>query len=80
MKTLEDRVKDVVVGNLGNRAKNLTSETSFINDLGMDSLETVELVMAFEKEFSVEIPEGAAEKITTIGATVEYLKSHGVSA
>ena len=74
---LEDKVKDIIVEQLGVNADQVTPEASFIEDLGADSLDTVELVMAFEEEFGAEIPDEDAEKLTTVGAVVEYLKEKG---
>ena len=74
---LEDKVKDIIVEQLGVTADQVTPEASFIEDLGADSLDTVELVMAFEEEFGAEIPDEDAEKLTTVGAVVSYLKEKG---
>jgi acyl carrier protein len=74
---LEDKVKDIIVEQLGVTADQVTQEASFIEDLGADSLDTVELVMAFEEEFGAEIPDEDAEKLTTVGAVVSYLKEKG---
>ncbi len=74
---LEDKIKDIIVEQLGVNADQVTSEASFIEDLGADSLDTVELVMAFEEEFGAEIPDEDAEKLTTVGAVAEYLKEKG---
>ena len=74
---LEDKVKDIIVEQLGVNKDQVTPEASFIEDLGADSLDTVELVMAFEEEFGAEIPDEDAEKLTTVGAVVEYLKEKG---
>ena len=71
---LEDKVKEIITEQLGVNAEQVTPEASFIEDLGADSLDTVELVMAFEEEFSAEIPDEDAEKLTTVGAVIEYLK------
>jgi len=70
---LEDKVKDIIVEQLGVDANEVTNEASFIDDLGADSLDTVELVMAFEEEFDIEIPDEDAEKLTTVGQAIEYL-------
>ncbi|MCW3848817.1 acyl carrier protein [Sphingomonas sp. LB-2] len=72
----EDRVKTIVVDHLGVEASEVKLEASFIDDLGADSLDIVELVMAFEEEFGVEIPDDAAEKITTVGDAVAYIDAH----
>ncbi|MEN8254395.1 MAG: acyl carrier protein [Verrucomicrobiota bacterium] len=74
---LEDKVKDIIVEQLGVNADQVTSEASFIEDLGADSLDTVELVMAFEEEFGAEIPDEDAEKLTSVGAVNSYLKEKG---
>ena len=78
--TLEDKVKDIIVEQLGVNAEQVTREASFIEDLGADSLDTVELVMAFEEEFGAEIPDEDAEKLTNVGAVIDYLKSKGLGA
>lgn len=74
---LEEKVKETIVEQLGVSADQVTPEASFIEDLGADSLDTVELVMAFEEEFGAEIPDEDAEKLTTVGAVIEYLKGKG---
>ncbi len=74
---LEEKVKEIIVEQLGVNAEQVTTEASFIEDLGADSLDTVELVMAFEEEFGAEIPDEDAEKLTTVGAVVSYLKEKG---
>lgn len=76
---LEDKVKDIIVEQLGVNPEQVTPEASFIEDLGADSLDTVELVMAFEEEFGAEIPDEDAEKLTTVGAVITYLKGKGFS-
>ena len=68
-----DRVKKIVVEHLGVEPDKVTEDASFIDDLGADSLDIVELVMAFEEEFGVEIPDDAAEKITTVRDAIEYI-------
>ncbi len=73
--TLE-RVRKIVIEQLGVDAEEVTMESSFVDDLGADSLDTVELVMAFEEEFETEIPDEEAEKITTVQLAVEYIDSH----
>jgi acyl carrier protein len=74
---LEERVKEIIVEQLGVNAEQVTPEASFIDDLGADSLDTVELIMAFEEEFGAEIPDEDAEKLTAVGKVIEYLKSKG---
>jgi len=69
-----DRVREIIVEQLGVDAGAVTPEASFIDDLGADSLDTVELIMAFEEEFGIEIPDEDAEKLTTVGKATEYLK------
>jgi acyl carrier protein len=73
MKQLEEKVKDIIVEELGVEREKLTSEASFMEDLGADSLDTVELVMAFEKEFDIDIPDEEAEKLRTVGDAMKYL-------
>jgi acyl carrier protein len=74
-KTVEERVKDVVVAQLGVDPSEVKPEASFVDDLGADSLDTVELVMALEEEFGLEIADEDAEKIKTVGETTEFVKS-----
>ena len=74
---LEDRVKEIIVDQLGVNAEQVTPEASFIDDLGADSLDSVELIMAFEGEFGATIPEEDAEKLTTVGKVIDYLSSKG---
>ena len=74
---LEEKVKEIIVEQLGVNAEQVTPEASFIEDLGADSLDTVELVMAFEEEFGAEIPDEDAEKLTTVGTVISYLKEKG---
>ena len=74
---LEAKVKDIIVEQLGVNADQVTDTASFIEDLGADSLDTVELVMAFEEEFGAEIPDEDAEKMTSVGAVISYLKEKG---
>jgi acyl carrier protein len=73
---LEEKVKKIIVDQLGVDAAEVTTEASFIEDLGADSLDTVELVMALEEEFGLEIPDDEAEKIVTVKDAVEYIKAH----
>jgi len=76
MSETAERVKKIVVEHLGVEAEKVTEEASFIDDLGADSLDIVELVMAFEEEFGVEIPDDAAEKITTVKDAISYIDAH----
>jgi acyl carrier protein len=73
MSETADRLKKIVVEHLGVEQDKVTEDASFIDDLGADSLDIVELVMAFEEEFGVEIPDDAAEKITTVRDAIEYI-------
>ena len=75
MADVEKKVKEIIVSKLGVDEAQITPEASFTNDLGADSLDTVELVMEFEKAFNVQIPDEDAEKISTVGDAVNYLKS-----
>lgn len=74
---MDEKVKDIIVEQLGVNADQVVADASFIEDLGADSLDTVELVMAFEEEFGAEIPDEDAEKLNTVGAVVTYLKEKG---
>jgi acyl carrier protein len=76
MSETAERVKKIVVEHLGVEAEKVTEEASFIDDLGADSLDIVELVMAFEEEFGVEIPDDAAEKITTVKDAIDYIENN----
>jgi len=76
MSETADRVKKIVVEHLGVETDKVTEEASFIDDLGADSLDIVELVMAFEEEFGVEIPDDAAEKITTVKDAIDYIENN----
>ncbi len=76
MSSIEERVKKIVVEQLGVKEDEVTPEASFVDDLGADSLDTVELVMALEEEFETEIPDEDAEKITTVKQAVDYVKEH----
>ncbi len=73
--TVEERVIKIVCDQMGTTADKITKETSFINDLGADSLDTVELVMEFEDEFEISIPDEDAEKIQTIGSAVDFISA-----
>jgi acyl carrier protein len=73
MADLEDKVKQIIAKELGVEMEKLTDEASFMEDLGADSLDTVELVMEFEKEFNIDIPEEDAEKLRTVGDALNYL-------
>ena len=75
---IEDKVKEIIVEQLGVDADKVKSDASFIEVLGADSLDTVELVMAFEEEFGAEIPDEDAEKLTSVGGVVTYLKEKGL--
>lgn len=75
MASVKERVIDIVAEQLGVDKEKITPETSFVNDLGADSLDTVELVMELEEEFDINIPDDAAEKIQTVGQAVEYIES-----
>jgi acyl carrier protein len=74
MATVEERVKKIIAEQLGVEEDEVTPEASFVEDLGADSLDTVELVMALEEEFSIEIPDEDAEKILTVGKALDYIK------
>jgi len=76
MSTIEDRVKKIVIEQLGVNEDQVTLEASFVDDLGADSLDTVELVMLLEEEFDTEIPDDEAEKINTVQAAVDYVKAN----
>ena len=76
MSDIEQRVKKIVSEQLGTDEASLKSESSFINDLGADSLDTVELVMALEEEFNTEIPDEEAEKITTVQQAIDYISAN----
>ena len=76
MDTIETRVKKIVAEQLGVNEADVKNVSSFVNDLGADSLDTVELVMALEEEFETEIPDEDAEKITTVQQAIDYIKAH----
>jgi len=80
LSTIEERVKKIVVEQLGVKEDEASLEASFVDDLGADSLDTVELVMALEEEFDTEIPDEEAEKIRTIQQAIDYIKKHKVDA
>ena len=75
MANIEDKVKKIIVDKLGVEESEVTAEASFTNDLGADSLDTVELIMEFEKEFDISIPDEQAENIQTVGQAVSYLET-----
>ena len=75
MASIQERVRDLIVEQLGVKPEDVQLDASFIDDLGADSLDTVELVMAFEEAFDLEIPDEDAEKMTTVGDAVKYLES-----
>lgn len=74
--SIEDKVKSIIVEQLGVQAEEVKPEASFVDDLGADSLDTVELVMAFEEAFGIEIPDEDAEKIKTVQNAIEYVEAH----
>ncbi|TDF85563.1 acyl carrier protein [Pseudomonas sp. H9] len=76
MSTIEERVKKIVAEQLGVKEEEVKNDSSFVEDLGADSLDTVELVMALEEEFETEIPDEEAEKITTVQLAIDYVNSH----
>ena len=76
MSEISTKVKAIIVDKLGVSEADVTESSSFTNDLGADSLDTVELIMEFEEEFDLEIPDEDAEKITTVGAAQEYINNH----
>ena len=76
MSTVEERVKQIVVEQLGVKEEEVSPDASFVDDLGADSLDTVELVMALEEEFNCEIPDEEAEKISTVQEAVDYINAH----
>ena len=77
---IEAKVKDIVVQQLGVTAEQVTPEASFIDDLGADSLDTVEVVMAFEEAFGVEVPDEDAEKLRTVGDVIKYIEERQTAA
>lgn len=76
MSEIESKVKEIIVEKLGVEESEVTLEASFTNDLGADSLDTVELIMEFEKEFGITIPDDQAEKIATVGDAVAYIETN----
>jgi acyl carrier protein len=76
MASIEDKVKSIIVDQLGVNESEVTPAASFVDDLGADSLDTIELVMAFEEAFSIEIPDEDAEKIKTVKDAIDYVASH----
>ena len=80
MADIEAKVKDIIINELGVEAEKVTPEASFVEDLGADSLDTVELVMAFEEEFGMEIPDEEAEKLQTVRDAVNYIQQHAQSS
>ena len=76
VENVEERVKNIIVEQLGVEADQVKPEAQFVNDLGADSLDTVELIMALEEEFDVEIPDDKAEKIKTVGEAIAYIKEN----
>ncbi len=74
--SVEQKVKEIIVEQLGVEDSEVTPKASFVNDLGADSLDTVELVMAFEEAFDIEIPDEAAEKITTVKDAIDYIEKN----
>ena len=74
--SVEEKVKQIIVDQLGVEASQVTEKAKFVEDLGADSLDTVELVMALEEEFSLEIPDEDAEKITSVGDAIDYIKNN----
>ncbi len=75
-KSVEEKVRDIIVDQLGVNAEQVVLAARFIEDLGADSLDTVELVMAFEEEFSIEVPDEEAEKLQSVGDVVKYVEEH----
>ena len=79
MADIEAKVKDIIINELGVEAEKVTPEAKFVDDLGADSLDTVELVMAFEEEFGMELPDEDAEKLQTVGDAISYIQSNNPS-
>lgn len=80
MADIEAKVKEIIINELGVDAEKVTPEASFVEDLGADSLDTVELVMAFEEEFGMEIPDEEAEKLRTVGDAISYISSNAAQS
>jgi acyl carrier protein len=80
VETTESRVKEIIINELGVESEKVTDDASFVEDLGADSLDTVELVMAFEEEFGIDIPDEDAEQMRTVGDAISYLKKHRQAA
>ncbi len=80
MSSIAEKVKKIIIDKLGSDESEVTPEASFTNDLGADSLDTVELIMEFEKEFDISIPDEQAENIQTVGQAIEYLESQAKEA
>ncbi len=78
-KSIEEKVTDIIVEQLSVNAEQVNPDAKFIEDLGADSLDTVELVMAFEEEFSIEVPDEEAEKLQTVGDVIRYVEGNGSS-
>jgi acyl carrier protein len=76
MSDVATRVKSIIIDKLGVEESEITNEANFTNDLGADSLDTVELIMEFEKEFNIAIPDDQAEKISTVGQAISYIEQH----
>ena len=76
MENLENKVKEIIIDKLGIEESEITDSASFTNDLGADSLDTVELIMEFEKEFNISIPDQDAEKISTVGEAIKYIQDN----
>tara|TARA_X000001036_G_C20603128_1_gene775810 strand:+ start:153 stop:389 length:237 start_codon:yes stop_codon:yes gene_type:complete len=76
MENPESKVKEIIIDKLGLEESEITNEASFANDLGADSLDTVELIMEFEKEFNISIPDQDAEKISTVGEAIKYIQDN----
>ena len=80
MSDAENKVREIIINELGVEAEKVVDEASFVEDLGADSLDTVELVMAFEEEFGIDIPDEDAEQLKTVGDAVKYMKERGTGS